>query len=185
MLFDRISRTEGEVGGQTSSSSACTDAGENLAKEFSKSVLFLFRSRRFLRLVADWGRHEQYLTVLWEGSSAPFAFLGEEKKPIAAGRAAPPRVASWEWVTKLPLGFQSAADPGGSPAAAPMRTPRRRESPFAAVGIAAAANCPLPKCASETLRVWIALTNARAARAGAPGGVLATPPGATKIQLQI
>ena len=47
---------------------------------------------------------------------------------MAAGRAAPPRVASWEWVTKLPLGFRCAADPGGSPAAAPMCAPRR-ESP--------------------------------------------------------
>ena len=47
---------------------------------------------------------------------------------MAAARAAPPRVASWEWVTKLPLGFQCAADPGGSPAAAPMRAPRG-ESP--------------------------------------------------------
>ena len=72
-LFDRISRTLddlGEVGGHTSSSSAWTDAGENLAKEFSKSVLFLLRSRRFLRLVADWGKQLQYLTVLWDGSSS-------------------------------------------------------------------------------------------------------------------
>jgi hypothetical protein len=99
---------------------------------------------------------------------------------MAAGRAAAPRVASWawEWVTKLPLGFQCAADPGGSPAAVPMRAPRRREFSLAPVGIAAAANCPLPKCASETLRVGVALTRARAARAGAPGGVRATPPGA-------
>ena len=97
MLFDNISLTEddrGEVGGHTSSSSAWTDAGENLAKEFSKSVLFLLRSRRFLRVVADWGRQLQYLTVLWDGSSSSPAFLGEEKKPMAAGRAAPPRVAS-------------------------------------------------------------------------------------------
>ena len=65
-----MSRTLGDVGGQTSSNSAWTLAGENLAKEFSKSVLFLFLSRRFLRVVADWGRHEQYLTVLWEGSSS-------------------------------------------------------------------------------------------------------------------
>ena len=128
MLFDRISRTLGEVGGHTSSSSACTDAGENFAKELRRSVRFLFLSNRFLRVVADWGRHEQYLTVLWDGSSSSPAFLGEEKKPIAAGRAALPRVASWEWVTKLPLGFQCAADPGGSPAAAPMCAPRR-ESP--------------------------------------------------------
>ena len=69
MLFDRMSLTLGEVGGQTSSNSACTEAGENLAKEFSKSVLFLFRSSRFLRVVADWGRQLQYRTVLWEGSS--------------------------------------------------------------------------------------------------------------------
>ena len=95
---------------------------------------------------------------------------------MAAARAAPPRVASWEWVTKLPLGFQCAADPGGSPAAAPMRAPRRRESPLAAVGITAAANCPLPKCASETLRVGVALTKAPAAQAGAPRGVTATAP---------
>ena len=70
-LFDNISLTEddrGEVGGHTSSSSAWTDAGENLANEFSKSVLFLLRSRRFLRLVADWGRQLQYRTVLWDGS---------------------------------------------------------------------------------------------------------------------
>ena len=92
-LFDRMSRTLddlGEVGGHTSSNSAWTDAGENLAKEFSKSVLFLLRSRRFLRVVADWGRQLQYLTVLWDGSSSSPAFLGEEKKPMAAGRAAPP-----------------------------------------------------------------------------------------------
>ena len=92
-LFDRMSRTLddlGEVGGHTSSNSAWTDAGENLANEFSKSVLFLLRSRRFLRVVADWGRQLQYLTVLWDGSSSSPAFLGEEKKPMAAGRAAPP-----------------------------------------------------------------------------------------------
>ena len=98
MLFDRISRTLddlGEVGGHTSSSSACTDAGENFAKELRRSVRFLFLSNRFLRVVADWGRQEQYLTVLWDGSSSSPAFLGEEKKPIAAGR--PPRVASSQW----------------------------------------------------------------------------------------
>ena len=37
---------------------------------------------------------------------------------MAAARAAPPRVASWEWVTKLPLGFQCAADPRAFPGAA-------------------------------------------------------------------
>ena len=94
MLFDNISLTLGDVGGQTSSNSACTDAGLNFAKEFRRSVLFLFRSRRFLREVADWGRHEQYLTVLCEGSSWSSAFFGEEKKPMAAQC---PRVASWEW----------------------------------------------------------------------------------------
>ena len=89
-----MSLTLGEVGGQTSNSSAWTDAGLNFAKEFRRSVLFLLRSRRFLRVVADWGRQLQYLTVLWDGSSSSPAFLGEEKKPMAAGRAAPPRVAS-------------------------------------------------------------------------------------------
>jgi hypothetical protein len=98
VLFDSISRTLddlGEVGGHTSSNSAWILAGENFAKEFSKSVLFLLRSRRFLRVVADWGRQLQYLTVLWDGSSSSPAFLGEEKKPMAAGR--PPRVASSQW----------------------------------------------------------------------------------------
>ena len=70
MLFDNISLTLGDVGGQTSSNSAWTDAGLNFAKEFSRSVLFLFRSSRFLRVVADWGRQLQYRTVLWEGSSS-------------------------------------------------------------------------------------------------------------------
>jgi hypothetical protein len=93
VLFDRISRTLGDVGGQTSNNSAWTEAGENFAKEFRRSVLFLFRSRRFLRVVADWGRHEQYRTVLCEGSSWSSAFFGEEKKPMAAR----PRVAPWEW----------------------------------------------------------------------------------------
>ena len=94
MLFDRISLTLGEVGGQTSNSSAWTDAGLNFAKEFRRSVLFLLRSRRFLREVADCGRQLQYLTVDWEGSSWSSAFFGEEKKPMAAQC---PRVASWEW----------------------------------------------------------------------------------------
>ena len=70
MLFDRISLTLGDVGGQTSNNSACTEAGENLAKEFNKSVLFLLRSRRFFLVVADWGKQEQYRTVLWDGSSS-------------------------------------------------------------------------------------------------------------------
>ena len=88
-----MSLTLGDVGGQTSNSSACTDAGENFAKEFRRSVLFLLRSRRFLREVADCGRQLQYLTVDWEGSSWSSAFFGEEKKPMAAR----PRVAPWEW----------------------------------------------------------------------------------------
>ena len=89
-----MSRTDGDVGGQTSSNSAWTDAGLNFAKEFRRSVLFLLRSRRFLREVADCGRQLQYLTVDWEGSSWSSAFFGEEKKPMAAQC---PRVASWEW----------------------------------------------------------------------------------------
>ena len=65
-----MSLTLGDVGGQTSNSSAWTDAGENFAKEFNKSVLFLLRSRRFFLVVADCGRQLQYRTVLWEGSSS-------------------------------------------------------------------------------------------------------------------
>ncbi len=79
-----MSRTDGDVGGQTSSNSAWTDAGLNFAKEFRRSVRFLLRSCRFFRVVADWGRHEQYLTVDWEGSSSWSACFGEEKKPMAA-----------------------------------------------------------------------------------------------------
>ena len=86
MLFERMSLTLGEVGGQTSNSSAWTDAGLNFAKEFRRSVLFLLRSRRFLRVVADCGRQLQYLTVDWEGSSPSSAFFGEEKKPMALRR---------------------------------------------------------------------------------------------------
>ena len=116
MLFDRISLTEGEVGGQTSSNSACTDAGENFAKEFRRSVRFLFLSNRFFRVLADCGRQLQYRTVLWEGSSASSAFFGEEKKPMAAGRAAPPRVASSQW--EAPTWFQCAASRRAGPGAA-------------------------------------------------------------------
>ena len=65
-----MSLTLGDVGGQTSNSSAWTDAGLNLAKEFRRSVLFLFRSSRFFLVVADCGKQEQYLTVDWEGSSS-------------------------------------------------------------------------------------------------------------------
>ena len=64
-----MSLTLGEVGGQTSNSSAWTDAGLNFAKEFRRSVLFLFLSSRFFRVVADC-RQLQYLTVDWEGSSS-------------------------------------------------------------------------------------------------------------------
>ena len=84
VLFERISLTEGDVGGQTSRSSACTEAGLNLAKELRRSVRFLFLSNRFFRVVADWGRQLQYRTVLWEGSSSSPAFFGEEKKPMAS-----------------------------------------------------------------------------------------------------
>ena len=86
-----MSLTLGDVGGQTSNSSAWTDAGENFAKEFRRSVRFLLRSCRFFRVVADWGRHEQYRTVLWEGSSSLSAFFGEEKKPMAVLERRPPR----------------------------------------------------------------------------------------------
>ena len=65
-----MSLTLGEVGGQTSSSSAWTLAGLNFAKEFRRSVRFLLRSRRFFLVVADCGRQLQYRTVLWEGSSS-------------------------------------------------------------------------------------------------------------------
>ena len=120
MLFDRISRTLddlGEVGGHTSSSSACTDAGENFAKELRRSVRFLFLSNRFLRVVADWGRQEQYLTVLWEGSSLSSAFFGEEKKPISIRERRPPRSCDNVGVTLnqmccLPKG-RSRRQPGG------------------------------------------------------------------------
>ena len=64
-----MSLTLGDVGGQTSNSSAWTDAGENFAKEFRRSVRFLFLSSRFFLVVADCGRQLQYLTVDWEGSS--------------------------------------------------------------------------------------------------------------------
>ena len=85
-----MSRTEGEVGGQTSSSSACTEAGENFAKEFRRSVRFRFRSRRFLFVADDWGRQLQYRTVAWAGSSSSSACFGDEKKPISMRERRPP-----------------------------------------------------------------------------------------------
>ena len=88
--FDRMSLTLGEVGGQTSSNSACTEAGENFAKEFNRSVRFRFRSRRFFFDDADWGRQLQYLTVDWAGSSSSSACFGDEKKPMAALARRPP-----------------------------------------------------------------------------------------------
>ena len=116
---------------------------------------------------------------------------------MAAGRAAPPRVASSRVASRASpprsgVGELDSLNPGvlpsversrGSPAAAPFLEPRRRESPRGAAVRLRLQFCS-PKCASETRLglPWIALTKARAARAGAPGEVFGTQPGARSNQ---
>ena len=105
-----MSRTLGDVGGQTSNSSAWTDAGENFAKEFRRSVLFLLRSRRFLFVADDWGKQLQYRTVAWAGSSSSSACFGDEKKPMALRGAL---LAGCVGVSVLPRVERSRGQPGG------------------------------------------------------------------------
>ena len=111
---------------------------------------------------------------------------GASSRRLLARRSS--RVASSQWE----VGELDSLNPGvlpsversrGSPAAAPFLEPRRRESPRGAAVRLRLQFCS-PKCASETRLglPWIALTKARAARAGAPGEVFGTQPGARSNQ---
>ena len=93
---------------------------------------------------------------------------------MAAGR--PPRVASSQWKVGSHLVSVCCLPkdgPGGSPAAAPFLEPRRRESPR---GAAVSCGCAILLSKMRKRNpILVALARARAARAGAPGGVFNTP----------